>query len=172
MSIAGWPLRATFQPLGPFSRKKGLRPEAEIPLVIAMVPKGGLDRLSLGHPGQRPVRRGFGLPGSRASPYSSRFGRRPKPVRVLRTRTPMGFPTTPSRSPTPYNALQSLYLSYSYNRVSMTHSVDLGRFCTASQDFGHKWDTCAYRSAYRVSGKNQFIFNWKQPNINFGAVLD
>ena len=35
--------RATFQPLSPFSRKKGLRREAEIPFVIAMVPKGGLE---------------------------------------------------------------------------------------------------------------------------------
>ena len=35
--------RATNQPPRPFSRKKGLRREAEIPLSIAMVPKGGLE---------------------------------------------------------------------------------------------------------------------------------
>ena len=50
-----------------------------------------------GQPGHRLWRRGSGLSGSRASPCSSLFGRRPKPVRVLRTRTPTGFPTTPSR---------------------------------------------------------------------------
>src|SRR5512134_2020169 len=76
------PTRATNEPLGPLLRKKGSRPQAEIPLFIAMVPKGGLDRLSLGHPGQRPWRRGFGLTRSRASRYSSLIGRRPSPVLV------------------------------------------------------------------------------------------
>src|SRR3972149_3241954 len=52
-------LRATNKPPGPFLRKKGLRRKAKFPLVIQMVPKGGLDRLSLGHPGQRTWRRGF-----------------------------------------------------------------------------------------------------------------
>lgn len=37
--------RATFQPLGPFSRKKGLRRETEIPLSIAMMPKGDFETL-------------------------------------------------------------------------------------------------------------------------------
>jgi hypothetical protein len=39
--------RALFEPHLPFQRKKGFRRETEIPLSIAMVPKGGLDRLSL-----------------------------------------------------------------------------------------------------------------------------
>ncbi len=30
--------------IGPIAGKKGLRWEAEIPLIVAMVPKGGLDR--------------------------------------------------------------------------------------------------------------------------------
>ena len=33
--------RARFEPVSPFYSKKGLRREAEIPLVIQMVPKGG-----------------------------------------------------------------------------------------------------------------------------------
>jgi hypothetical protein len=35
-------------PSGRFSTKKGIWPEAKFPLSIEMVPKGGLDRLSLG----------------------------------------------------------------------------------------------------------------------------
>ena len=38
-----YPLRATKVPLGPFSRKKGPRRKAEIPLSIAMVPKAGFE---------------------------------------------------------------------------------------------------------------------------------
>ncbi len=40
--------RAINWPVGPLLRKKGSRHEAEIPFLTTMVPKGGLDRLSLG----------------------------------------------------------------------------------------------------------------------------
>lgn len=36
-------LRATFQPLSPFSKKKGLPRQTEIHLRIVKVPKGGLE---------------------------------------------------------------------------------------------------------------------------------
>jgi len=57
------------------------------------------------------------------------------------TRTPTGLPTTPSSSLTSFNALQSFCLSYSYNHIKITHSVDLGRFPYASEEIGHKLDT-------------------------------
>ena len=36
-------LGAAFQPLSPLSKKKGTRREAKFPLIIQMVPKGGLE---------------------------------------------------------------------------------------------------------------------------------
>src|SRR3990172_1332501 len=47
-----------------------------------MVPKGGLDRVSLGGPRHRHLRRGFGLTLSPRSRFYFLSGRRPKPVRV------------------------------------------------------------------------------------------
>ena len=104
-------LRATFQPLGPKKPKKGLRREAVIPLFIAMVPKGGLARLSLGQPGHRPLRRGFRLTRSRASRFSSLAGRRPKPVRVPAVhhetkREPWIFSMLPGRFMVPKGGLE------------------------------------------------------------------
>ena len=76
------PPGATIQPLGPFLRKKGLRREAEIPFVIAMVPKGGLDRgeSRRSTPSTLAARRPAS--GLLKSPSSSLIGRRRAPVRV------------------------------------------------------------------------------------------
>jgi hypothetical protein len=56
--------RGTFLPVASFSRrvvftKKGTPVSTGIPFGFKMVPKGGLDRLSLGLPGHLPWRRGF-----------------------------------------------------------------------------------------------------------------
>jgi len=49
-------LRATFQPLPPFSKKKGLPRQTEIPLRIVKVPKGGLEPLRVSPPRLKKVK--------------------------------------------------------------------------------------------------------------------
>ena len=54
---------------------------------------------------------------------------------------PHGFPHHPLKKPLPHKALESFQLSNSYGHAKITHSVGFVRFCMASRDFGHKWDT-------------------------------
>src|SRR4030065_2233865 len=49
--------RARNEPVGPILRKKGAWAGAKFPSSFAMVPKGGLDRMSLGGPRHRPLMR-------------------------------------------------------------------------------------------------------------------
>jgi hypothetical protein len=172
---------ATNQPLSPFSRKKGSRRQAEIPLSpMQWCRRGDSTAVSLGGPRHRPLRRGFGLTPSPKSPgtflvhfrdegeecprpFGALAGSSPSraPVEIEKAprfserpristgaewcrrgdSNPHGSPHHPLKPRPTYEPLESLYLLKAYGRANITHSVDLGRFCTASQDFGHKLDT-------------------------------
>ena len=68
----------------------------------------------------------------------NRAGGLPANLELRGDSNPHGFPHHPLKSLQSYKPIESFCLLNSYHHAKITHSVDLGRFCTPSQEIGHK----------------------------------